>query len=102
MRCQPLSWRALFSGPRPMRQKELMAAVHLAGCAEPAACSQSAGSGGNTNDVSLGRSPGDLRGAYLPDTMAAYCLIPVGYPLGRFGPVSRKPVEEIMRWNQWS
>ena len=38
----------------------------------------------------------------LPDTMAAYCLIPVGYPLGRFGPVSRKPVEEIMRWNQWS
>ena len=38
----------------------------------------------------------------LPDTMAVYCLIPVGYPLGRFGPVSRKPVEEIMRWNQWS
>ena len=38
----------------------------------------------------------------LPSTMAAYCLIPVGYPLGRFGPVARKPVEEIMRWDQWS
>ena len=38
----------------------------------------------------------------LPDTMAAYCLIPVGYPLGKFGPVTRKPVEEILRFDQWS
>jgi len=37
----------------------------------------------------------------LPNTMAAYCLIPVGYPLGKFGPVTRKPVEEVMRWDQW-
>ena len=38
----------------------------------------------------------------LPDTMAAFCLIPVGYPLGKFGPVSRKPLDEIMRFDQWS
>lgn len=38
----------------------------------------------------------------LPDTMAAYCLIPVGYPLGKFGPVTRKPVAEVMRFDQWS
>ncbi len=38
----------------------------------------------------------------LPNTMAAYCLIPVGYPLGKFGSVTRKPVEEIMRFDQWS
>ena len=38
----------------------------------------------------------------LPNTMAAYCLIPVGYPLGKFGPVTRKPVEEIVRFDQWS
>jgi nitroreductase len=38
----------------------------------------------------------------LPPTMAAYCLIPVGYPLGNFGPVTRKPVEEIMRFDHWS
>jgi len=25
----------------------------------------------------------------------------VGYPLGKFGPVTRKPVEEVMRWDQW-
>jgi nitroreductase len=38
----------------------------------------------------------------LPETMGAFCLIPVGYPLGNFGPVSRKPVEEIMRFDGWS
>jgi nitroreductase len=37
----------------------------------------------------------------MPDTMAAYCLIPVGYPLGKFGPVTRKPVDEIMRFDRW-
>ena len=38
----------------------------------------------------------------MPETMAALCLIPVGYPLGKFGPVTRKPVEEVMRFDQWS
>jgi nitroreductase len=38
----------------------------------------------------------------LPDTMAAYALIPVGYPLGKFGPVTRKPLDEILRFDQWS
>ncbi|MBV1877243.1 MAG: nitroreductase family protein [Pseudomonadales bacterium] len=38
----------------------------------------------------------------LPETMAAFCLIPVGYPLGNFGPVSRKPVADIMRFDGWS
>ena len=38
----------------------------------------------------------------LPETMAAFCLIPVGYPLGKFGPVTRKPVSEIMRFDRWS
>jgi nitroreductase len=37
----------------------------------------------------------------LPDTMEAYCLIPVGYPMGRFGPVTRLPVEQTVRWDRW-
>ena len=37
----------------------------------------------------------------LPDTVEAVCLIPVGYPLGNFGPVTRLPVEETLHWNQW-
>lgn len=38
----------------------------------------------------------------LPPTVEPFCLIPVGYPLGRFGPVSRRPLAEVMRWDRWS
>ena len=37
----------------------------------------------------------------LPETFAALCLIPVGYPKGKFGPVSRKPVADVMRFDRW-
>ena len=37
----------------------------------------------------------------LPETVEAYCLIPVGYPMGNFGPVTRLPVEETMHWDRW-
>ncbi len=38
----------------------------------------------------------------LPETFAALCMIPVGFPTGRFGPVTRPPVAEIMRFDRWS
>ena len=38
----------------------------------------------------------------LPESMAAYCLIPVGYPLGKFGPVTRKPLDEVLKFDRWS
>ena len=38
----------------------------------------------------------------LPETFAALCLIPVGYPMGKFGPVVRRPISEIMRFDRWS
>lgn len=38
----------------------------------------------------------------LPVGFASMCLIPVGYPKGKFGPVTRKPVTDIMRFDRWS
>ena len=38
----------------------------------------------------------------LPDDMAPFCLIPVGYPRGNFGPVKRLPAKETMRWDRWT
>ena len=38
----------------------------------------------------------------LTDSMAAYALIPVGYPLVTLVPVTRKPLKEILRFDQWS
>jgi nitroreductase len=37
----------------------------------------------------------------LPDTMEPFCLIPVGYPMGHFGPVTRRPIDEVLRWDRW-
>jgi nitroreductase len=59
------------------------------------------GLGATPTTLALGDRQAVAESLNLPDTMAAYCLIPVGYPLGKFGPVTRKPVEEVMRWNQW-
>ena len=38
----------------------------------------------------------------LPEDIEPFCIIPVGYPMGKFGPVTRRPVQEIMRWDRWS
>jgi nitroreductase len=38
----------------------------------------------------------------LPENMEAICLIPVGYPIGNFGSVTRKPIAKVMRWDRWS
>ncbi len=37
----------------------------------------------------------------LPATAEPYCLIPVGYPYGKFGPVRRLPVAQTLRWDRW-
>jgi len=37
----------------------------------------------------------------LPTHVVAQGVIPVGYPMGRFGPVSRRPVDEIMMYDRW-
>ncbi len=38
----------------------------------------------------------------IPDDIQPFCLVPVGYPMGRFGPTTRRPLSEIMRWDHWS
>lgn len=37
-----------------------------------------------------------------PEDAATYAMIPVGYPLGKFGPTKRLPVEEVIGWEGWS
>lgn len=37
----------------------------------------------------------------VPETMQTYAMIPVGYPLGRWGEAKRRPVREIAYWNTW-
>jgi nitroreductase len=48
------------------------------------------------------RDPTALMAALgIPDTNQIYCLIPLGYPLDKHGPVRRKPVKRVVYWNHW-
>jgi nitroreductase len=37
----------------------------------------------------------------LPDTVETFASIPIGYPSGKFGPVSRLPVEAVTFQDRW-
>lgn len=37
----------------------------------------------------------------LPRHVTPFALIPVGYPMGRFGPVRRIPATEVIHWDRW-
>jgi nitroreductase len=41
----------------------------------------------------------DLLG--IPDDIATFAIIPLGYPLGRWGEARRRPVEESTHWDRW-
>ncbi len=60
------------------------------------------GLGAAPTTLALGDQDAVREAVGMPETMGALCLIPVGYPLGKFGPVTRLPVEEIMRFDRWS
>lgn len=37
----------------------------------------------------------------LPEDAMTFAMIPVGYPMGKFGPTKRIPVEEVIGWEGW-
>ena len=37
----------------------------------------------------------------IPEDMEVSALIPMGYPQGNFGSVSRAPVEDVIHWDAW-
>jgi nitroreductase len=37
----------------------------------------------------------------LPNDVAAQAIIPVGFPIGNFGPVTRRPTDEITTFDRW-
>ena len=37
----------------------------------------------------------------LPDDVSTYALMPIGYPEGKFGPLARRPVEEVTYADRW-
>ena len=63
---------------------------------------RSLGLGAAPTTLALADSKAVAKVLHLPENMSAYCLVPVGYPLGKFGPVTRKPLSDILRFDRWS
>lgn len=38
----------------------------------------------------------------LPDDVETFALMPIGYPVGKFGPLTRRPVNEVAHADHWS
>ncbi|MEW6298075.1 MAG: nitroreductase family protein [Thermodesulfobacteriota bacterium] len=37
----------------------------------------------------------------IPETNEIFCLLPIGYPTDKPGPVRRKPVKKVVFWDRW-
>ncbi|WGY00355.1 nitroreductase family protein [Nocardioides sp. QY071] len=37
----------------------------------------------------------------IPDDVGIGATVPIGYPVGRYGPLTRRPVEEVVNWGRW-
>lgn len=37
----------------------------------------------------------------LPDDVRIACMLPIGWPARDFGPVRRRPVDEVIHWERW-
>lgn len=37
----------------------------------------------------------------LPEDATTFAMIPVGYPMGKFGPTRRLPVDDVIGWDSW-
>ena len=37
----------------------------------------------------------------IPPEVHVAAMIPIGYPKDKFGPVTRRPPEEVTHWDRW-
>jgi hypothetical protein len=38
----------------------------------------------------------------IPANVQTFAMMPIGYPVGKFGPVVRRPVAEVTHADRWS
>lgn len=52
-----------------------------------------------TRHLLFGAEVEDILG--LPPGVHSYAILPIGYPMGRFGPVRRRPLAEVVYFDRW-
>lgn len=53
-----------------------------------------------TNHIRCEQEVRDVLG--IPDDVDTFAMMPIGYPKGKFGPVTRRPVTEVAHVDRWS
>ena len=59
------------------------------------------GLGASIFNLPLTHAPELIEMLGIPEDNQVYCLVPVGYPLDKTGPVKRKPVSKVAFRNKW-
>jgi nitroreductase len=59
------------------------------------------GLGGSITNFGRAREADLMKLLSIPDEYQVYCLIPLGYPLDRPGPVRRRPVKRVVYMDGW-
>ncbi|HEY8489848.1 MAG TPA: nitroreductase family protein [Dehalococcoidia bacterium] len=59
------------------------------------------GLGGSIFNLPLSHAAELMELLGIPESNQIYCLVPLGYPLDRHGPLRRKPVKQVVYWNRW-
>jgi nitroreductase len=75
--------------------------VDLPRCAEPAAGRAALGLGANITQWHVFLEHEWKSALAIPRDVNMYAVIPVGWPVGRFGPVSRRPASEVIHRDRW-
>lgn len=60
------------------------------------------GIGGSIFNLPLSHRDELIEMLELPDNNEIYCLIPIGYPTDRHGPLRRKPVKDVVFMDRWA
>ena len=75
--------------------------VHLSCGAEYAARSESARLGATLTTLYLQFEKEAEAALSLPPGVHSYALLPIGYPMGRFGPVRRVALTDVVYEDRW-
>jgi nitroreductase len=60
------------------------------------------GLGGSIFNLPLSHAEELMAALGIPENNQIFCLIPLGYPTDKYGPVQRKPVKRVVFWNRWA
>ena len=59
------------------------------------------GLGGSITNFARAHEAELMQALGMPEEDQVYCLVPLGYPLDRHGPLRRRSVKRVVFWNRW-